>query len=160
MNGSQFHQPTCCLGMRIPHWGSSYLWQPDVSLEEDWPHLSQDGFYTARPPLFLWPASCPLLRREWVSLARRNSQRKPDAVALNLLCGICINSLHNAVQPPSGLCHLWATPIISILVSSSSESRNIIFFVFRINKNEKCRSCSCLFSKISFFEEPGDILDL
>ena len=102
---------------------------PDVSLEEDWPHLSQDGFYTARPPLFLWPASCPLLLCcEWVSLARRNSQRKPDAVALNLLCGICINSLHNAVQPPSGLCHLWATPIISILVNSSSESRNIIFF--------------------------------
>ena len=134
MNGSQFHQPTCCLGMR--------KLLPVATWCESWgrlaPPLPRRLLYSSTSPLpltGLLPSPPP---SPWVSLARRrNSQRKLDAVALNLLCGICINSLHNAVQPPSGLCHLWATPIISILVNSSSESRNIIsFFVFKIKQNE------------------------
>ena len=131
MNGSQFHQPTCCLGMR--------KLLPVAAWCESWgrlaPPLSQDGFYTARPPLFLWPAS-PL---PWVSLARRNSQRKPDAVALNLLCGICINSLHNAVQPPH-LAFVIFEPLPSSLFLSVPQVNQEILFVFLFLRSSKMNS--------------------
>ena len=143
MNGSQFHQPTCCLGMR--------KLLPVATWCESWgrlaPPLTRRLLYSSTSPLPL----TGLLPSAVSESAWRGGIHKENLMQSRLIYFVGSASILFTMLCSAHLAFVIFEPLpSSLFLSIPQVNQDIFFFVFRINKNEKCRSCSCLFSKISF----------
>ena len=147
MNGSQFHQPTCCLGMRKLLPVATLMWV----LRKTGPTSHKTAFIqldlpsSSDRPLALY--SSAVSESAW-----RGGIHKENLMQSRLIYFVGSASiLFTMLCSPHLAFVIFESLPSSLFLSIPQVNQEILsFFVFRINKNEKCRSCSCLFSKISF----------